>query len=243
MIQLDFDAPDATARSPCAPTDVGYSQHDGAERGRLGTRPSSRRSAARTRSCIRPRGRMPTTTARRSTWGAARPRASGCDNTRGPSRELRPAVQLVPDDRAAMVERVPLAGVPRATGARSMPPSTTGRRGRTPIRSGTTRSRGRPPGGIRPRSPSRKASPGVPRSDGPLLRRRRRRLEPPDVRRATAGRRCSWRCSRCCSSCSGRSLRMRVAALAAVRARPPPGPRADPARVGAASTATTRAST
>jgi hypothetical protein len=156
MIQLDFDAPDATAALAVSPTDVGYSQHDGAEAADWDA--SKLEKVGGTHPVVYPaEGSHANYYGPALYLGSSPTEGVGCDNTRGPSRELRPAVKLVPDDRAAMWRSTPGWGS-RATGERSMPPSITGRRGRMPIRSGTTRSRGRPPGGIRPLLPYRKAS-------------------------------------------------------------------------------------
>ena len=155
MIQLDFDAVDREEALARRPTEVGYSQHDGAERADWGddklelvdgTHPVVYPAAGSHANYYGPA--LYLGAARRRAWAATTP----ADR---PARSRpRPTFRT---DRAPPWRPTRGSGS-RATGARSMPPSSTGRRGRTPIRSGTTRSRGRPPGGIRPRLPYRKAS-------------------------------------------------------------------------------------
>ena len=129
MIQLVFDAPDA-ARGARAeqPVQVGYSSHEGAERATGGREARGRRRDAPGRL---PGGRL----AREQVHGGAVPRRSadagvGCDDTRGPHRELRPCVRTIPSDPAAAAAAFP--GSPsRDAGASSRRRSSTGRPGRT----------------------------------------------------------------------------------------------------------------
>ena len=109
MIQLVFDAADGRGRrSRRTPVEVGYSQHEGAERADVGRRRSSSSSTARTRSSTRPTARTRTSSARRST-SAARPQEGvGCDDTRGPTVDVRPVVRTIPSDAAAARGRVPV---------------------------------------------------------------------------------------------------------------------------------------
>ena len=109
MIQLDFDAPDATAALAVSPTDVGYSQHDGAEAADWDA--SKLEKVGGTHPVVYPaEGSHANYYGPALYLGSSPTEGVGCDNTRGPSRELRPAVKLVPDDRAAMVAEYPWLG-------------------------------------------------------------------------------------------------------------------------------------
>ena len=109
MIQLDFDAPDATAALAVSPTDVGYSQHDGAEAADWGA--SKLEKVGGTHPVVYPaEGSHANYYGPALYLGSSPTEGVGCDNTRGPWRELRPAVKLVPDDRAAMVAEYPWLG-------------------------------------------------------------------------------------------------------------------------------------
>ena len=95
MIQLDFDAADGAGAHP-TPVEVGYSQHEGAERAGGATR-SSCSSTARIRSCTRPSGRTRTSSIPRSISGGAPRRASAATTRSGrratcvrPSQSFRP---------------------------------------------------------------------------------------------------------------------------------------------------------
>ena len=227
MIQLDFDAPDATAALAVSPTDVGYSQHDGAEAADWGA--SKLEKVGGTHPVVYPaEGSHANYYGPALYLGSSPTEGVGCDNTRGPWRELRPAVKLVPDDRAAMVAEYPLAGVRRQLGREACrvlqradgaerpfavgPPDHVGGH---PVASGRVRRTGGPHG--------RAAH------DGPLLRRRRRRLESPDVRgarRAAGVPGDAWGAARPAVG----AVRMRGDPRSRSRS-PAAGPRADPARV------------
>jgi len=106
MIQLVFDAPDASAALGVDPAQVGYSQHDGAEAAAWdatklekvgGTHPVVYPAEGSHADYYEPALYL----------GSSAAEGVGCDNTRGPSRELRPAVKLVPADQAAMVAEYP----------------------------------------------------------------------------------------------------------------------------------------
>jgi hypothetical protein len=100
MIQLDFDADSATAALATEPTTVGYSQHEGAEKtawtsGKLervgGTHPVVYPAAGSHANYFAPALYL----------GRSAAQGVGCDNTEGPSRELRPKVLVIPGDAAA----------------------------------------------------------------------------------------------------------------------------------------------
>ena len=84
MIQIVFDASTVEEALHQSPVEVGYSQHEGAERAAWDD-PKLERVAARTRSCIRPTARTRTSTARRCI-SAAPPRRASAATTRGADR-------------------------------------------------------------------------------------------------------------------------------------------------------------
>ena len=97
MIQLVFDAPDARAALDGSPTEVGYSQHEGAERAEWdddklelvdGTHPVVR-PAAGSHANFYDEGLF---------LGSSASQGVGCDNTLGPTRDLRPEVHTIPSD-------------------------------------------------------------------------------------------------------------------------------------------------
>ena len=109
MIQLNFDAPDASAALDVKPAQVGYSQHDGAEAAAWdatklekigGTHPVVYPAQGSHADYYEPALYL----------GSSAAEGVGCDNTRGPSRELRPAVKVVPTDQSEMVAEYPWLG-------------------------------------------------------------------------------------------------------------------------------------
>jgi len=106
MIQLVFDTPDATAALAVKPAEVGYSQHDGAER--AGWNDSKLEKVGGTHPVVYPAEGSHANYYEPALYlGSSAAEGVGCDNTRGPSRELRPAVRVVPADRTAMVAEYP----------------------------------------------------------------------------------------------------------------------------------------
>jgi hypothetical protein len=106
MIQLDFDAPDARAALGVSPAEVGYSQHDGAEQAAWDA--SKLEKVGGTHPVVYPAEGSHADYYEPALYlGSSAAEGVGCDNTRGPSRELRPAVRLVPGDPAAMVAKFP----------------------------------------------------------------------------------------------------------------------------------------
>jgi hypothetical protein len=106
MIQLVFDAPDATAALAVKPAEVGYSQHDGAER--AGWNDSKLEKVGGTHPVVYPAEGSHANYYEPALYlGSSAAEGVGCDNTRGPSRELRPAVRVVPADRTPMVAEYP----------------------------------------------------------------------------------------------------------------------------------------
>ncbi|HTR33260.1 MAG TPA: hypothetical protein VMH47_05240 [Gaiellaceae bacterium] len=106
MIQLDFDAASAEQALERSPTQVGYSQHEGAERAAwddsklqkvYGTHPvvyvASGSHAIFFGSALY--------------LGRSASEGVGCDDTRGPHDEVRPAVRTIPSGAAAAVKAFP----------------------------------------------------------------------------------------------------------------------------------------
>ena len=115
MIQLDFPAATRRRRWRVAPSAVGYSQHDGAERAAWdaaklekvdGTHPVVYPAEGSHANYYEPALYL----------GASGAAGVGCDNTRGPWRVLRPAVQVVPNDPAAARGPVSVADLHRPLG-------------------------------------------------------------------------------------------------------------------------------
>jgi hypothetical protein len=108
MIQLDFDAPDAQAALEKPPEEIGYSQHDGAERAdwrddkleRVGTHPVVYPAAGSHANYFKPALYL----------GRSAAQGVGCDDTNGPSRTLRPQVVVVPTDKSDYLEEFPWLG-------------------------------------------------------------------------------------------------------------------------------------
>ena len=98
MIQLVFDADDAREALDPEPVLVGYSSHEGAERAEWDATTSSRSPAA-------PSDRLPEAGSHANKFTGAlsrqlgRGRDPGCDDTRGHTARLRPAVATIPSRR------------------------------------------------------------------------------------------------------------------------------------------------
>ena len=100
MIQLDFDAATPAEALSRTPTSVGYSQHEGAERAAWddpkldlvgGTHPVVHPAA----------GSHANFYGEALYLGRSASEGVGCDDTRGPTLELRPVVDTIPSDPAA----------------------------------------------------------------------------------------------------------------------------------------------
>ncbi len=109
MIQLDFDAANAEDALAATPALVGYSQHEGAESAEWvdekleivdGTHPVVYPAA----------GSHANFYTSQIFLGRTAAEGVGCDNTTGPSRDLRPAVALVPTDADAYLSAYPWLG-------------------------------------------------------------------------------------------------------------------------------------
>jgi hypothetical protein len=108
MIQLVFDAPTAAAALQQAPAEVGYSQHEGAERAewddeklkRLGTHP-----------IVHPASGSHANFYGESLYlGSSAAEGVGCDDTRGPTFDVRPTVRTIPSAEADALARFPWIG-------------------------------------------------------------------------------------------------------------------------------------
>jgi hypothetical protein len=109
MIQLDFPAATATAALETTPSEVGYAQHNGAERAVWGD-PKLELVDGSHPVVYPAAGSHADYFGSALYLGRSAAQGVGCDNTRGPSRELRPAVELVPTDAALAVREYPWLG-------------------------------------------------------------------------------------------------------------------------------------
>jgi len=109
MIQLDFDASTPEEALRRRPADVGYSQHDGAERaewgdGKLelvgGTHPVVYPAAGSHANYYHPALYL----------GRSAAQGVGCDDTNGPSRTLHPKVVVIPTAKADYLAEFPWLG-------------------------------------------------------------------------------------------------------------------------------------
>jgi hypothetical protein len=105
MAQLVFDAPDAKAALAGQPVEVGYSQHEGAERAgwdddklhKVGVRPVVYPAAGSHANFFDDSLHI----------GSSAEQGVGCDDTRGPHVDLNPAVVTIPSDPAAAQKSFP----------------------------------------------------------------------------------------------------------------------------------------
>jgi hypothetical protein len=99
MIQLVFDAstPAQALRQP--PVEVGYSQHEGAERAAWGD--DKLELVDRTHAVVHPAAGSHANFYGESLYlGSSAEQGVGCDDTRGPTFDIRPAVHTIPSDPA-----------------------------------------------------------------------------------------------------------------------------------------------
>ena len=101
MIQLVFDAARRARRARRRRPSRSATARTRAPSGPTGATTSSRSSTARTRSSTRPPGSHANKFTEALYIGSSADAGVGCDDTRGPHDELRPAVQTIPSDPAA----------------------------------------------------------------------------------------------------------------------------------------------
>jgi hypothetical protein len=99
MVQLVFDAPDAASALAAEPVEVGYSSHEGAERAEWG---DEKLVLVDGRAVVYPAAGSHANKFGDALWlGSSAEAGVGCDDTRGPHRELSPRVVTIPSDRDA----------------------------------------------------------------------------------------------------------------------------------------------
>jgi hypothetical protein len=109
MIQLNFDAPDARAALSASPTDVGYSQHEGAERAVWGS--SNLQLVRGTHPVVYPAAGSHANFYESALFlGRSAAQGVGCDDTRDADRSVAPRVASVPSDQAAYLRECPWLG-------------------------------------------------------------------------------------------------------------------------------------
>jgi len=100
MIQLLFDAATPTQALGRSPTEVGYSQHEGAERATWGE--SKLELVDGTHPVVYPAAGSHANYYQEELFlGASASEGVGCDDTRGPTFDVRPVVDTIPSDPAA----------------------------------------------------------------------------------------------------------------------------------------------
>ena len=108
MIQLVYDAPDAAAALGREPVEVGYSSHEGAERANWDDEKLERVGA---RPVVYPAAGSHANKYGEALWlGSSAEAGVGCDDTRGPHREVSPRVQTIPSDAREAARLFPWVG-------------------------------------------------------------------------------------------------------------------------------------
>jgi hypothetical protein len=106
MIQLVFDADDAREALGKVPTVVGYSSHEGAEKADWGD--DKLEVVDGTHPVVFPGAGSHANKFTEALYlGSSAEAGVGCDDTRGPHRELRPLVETIPSDAQAAVAAYP----------------------------------------------------------------------------------------------------------------------------------------
>lgn len=106
MIQLDFEAPDARAALEKTPYEVGYSSHEGAERAHWGD--DKLELVDGTHPVVYPAAGSHANKYTEALYvGSSAEAGVGCDDTRGPHRQLRPAIVTIPHDPTAAASELP----------------------------------------------------------------------------------------------------------------------------------------
>jgi hypothetical protein len=111
MIQLVFDAPTAEEALRTDPVEVGYSQHEGAERGDWGD--DKLELVGSTHPVVHPAAGSHANFYGEALYlGSSASEGVGCDDTRGPTFDVRPAVQTIPSAQSEAVREFPWIGFP-----------------------------------------------------------------------------------------------------------------------------------
>jgi hypothetical protein len=106
MVQIEFAAPDAAAALAQDPTRLGYSQHEGVELADWGS--LKLQVEDDTHPVVHPAAGSHANYYDESLFlGRSGQQGFGCDDTRGPSRDVTPAVVLIPSDAAAISQDLP----------------------------------------------------------------------------------------------------------------------------------------
>jgi hypothetical protein len=106
MIQLVFHAPTAAAALEQAPDEIGYSQHEGAER--AGWDDAKLERVDGTHPVVHPaEGSHANFFGEGLYLGSSAEEGVGCDDTRGPTVDVHPALVTIPGDAAAAHSRYP----------------------------------------------------------------------------------------------------------------------------------------
>ena len=106
MVQLNFDAADAADALHRDPVEVGYSAHEGATSSAW--RDDKLEVVDGTRPVLYPAAGSHANKYSAALWlGSSAEAGVGCDDTRGPHRELSPRVETIPSDRAAAERSYP----------------------------------------------------------------------------------------------------------------------------------------
>lgn len=109
MVQLVFDAPTAGAALQKAPVEIGYSQHEGAERASWDDSKLERVDG--THPVVHPAdGSHANFYGEALYLGSSAQEGVGCDDTRGPTVDVRPTVVTIPSDAAAARSSYPWIG-------------------------------------------------------------------------------------------------------------------------------------
>ncbi len=111
MIQLVFDASTAEEALGTKPVEVGYSQHEGAERADWGD--DKLELMGSSHPVVHPAdGSHANFYGEALYLGSSASEGVGCDDTRGPTFDVRPAVQTIPSARSEAMREFPWIGFP-----------------------------------------------------------------------------------------------------------------------------------
>jgi hypothetical protein len=111
MIQLVFDASTAEEALGTKPVEVGYSQHEGAERADWGD--DKLELVGSTHPVVHPAdGSHANFYGEALYLGSSASEGVGCDDTRGPTFDVRPAVQTIPSAQSEAMREFPWIGFP-----------------------------------------------------------------------------------------------------------------------------------